>query len=73
MNVMYVVKHIQKQYLHWDTNLQKKLLNQQLKKMDTHFIYVQCVSTVTKIITQMITMIIMVQRIWDKKNSLSDG
>ena len=28
---------------------------------------------ITKIITLMITMIIMVQRIWDKKNSLSDG
>ena len=28
---------------------------------------------ITKIITQMITMIIMVQRIWNKKNSLSDG
>ena len=28
---------------------------------------------ITKIITLMITMIIMVQRIWNKKNSLSDG
>ena len=28
---------------------------------------------ITKIITQMITMIIVAQRIWDKKNSLSDG
>ena len=28
---------------------------------------------ITKIITLMITMIIVVQRIWDKKNSLSDG